>query len=121
MLELSAEAAAGNVLISVSDNGPGLPGGDVNRLFDPFKRGVKTGNGAVAGVGLGLAISRTIARVHGAQLIGKNNADGPGCTFTLILPLPEEEEAEEEAKEKETEKDGKPLVTAPAEVAADKA
>ena len=120
-IELSAEAAAGNVLISVSDNGPGLPGGDVNRLFDPFKRGVKTGNGAVAGVGLGLAISRTIARVHGAQLIGKNNADGPGCTFTLILPPPEEEEAEEEAKEKETEKDGKPLVTAPAEVAADKA
>lgn len=47
-IELSAEAAAGNVLISVSDNGPGLPGGDVNRLFDPFKRGVKTGNGAVA-------------------------------------------------------------------------
>ena len=82
---------------------------------------MKTGNGAVAGVGLGLAISRTIARVHGAQLIGKNNADGPGCTFTLILPLPEEEEAEEEAKEKETEKDGKPLVTAPAEVVADKA
>ena len=46
----------------------------------------------MTGVGLGLAVSRMIARVHGAQLIAKNNADGPGATFTLILPAVREDE-----------------------------
>ena len=88
-VELTAEASAESVLVSVTDNGPGLPEDDVNRLFDPFRRGVKKGAedgcSGVAGVGLGLAVSRMIARVHGAQLIAKNNAEGEGATFTLIL------------------------------------
>ena len=78
------------MLVSVTDNGPGLPEDDVNRLFDPFRRGDK--KEGVTGVGLGLAVSRMIARVHGAQLIAKNNADGPGATFTLILPAVREDE-----------------------------
>ena len=89
-IELTGERAAENVLVSVTDNGPGLPEDDVNRLFDPFRRGDK--KEGVTGVGLGLAVSRMIARVHGAQLIAKNNADGPGATFTLILPAVREDE-----------------------------
>ncbi len=88
VIELSGECSAESVLISVTDNGPGLPDDDVNKLFDPFRRGAKAdAAGGVAGVGLGLAVSRMIARVHGAQLIAKNNADGPGACFTLILPV----------------------------------
>ena len=87
-IELTGECSAESVLISVTDNGPGLPDDDVNKLFDPFRRGAKMEpSGGVAGVGLGLAVSRMIARVHGAQLIAKNNTDGPGASFTLILPL----------------------------------
>ncbi len=93
-IELTGECSAESVLISVTDNGPGLPDDDVNKLFDPFRRGAKMElSGGVAGVGLGLAVSRMIARVHGAQLIAKNNKDGPGASFTLILPVKKDGEA----------------------------
>ena len=76
--------------MSLTDNGQELPEDDVTRLLTHFRRGDK--KEGVPGVRMGLAVSRMIARVHGAQLIAKNNADGPGATFTLILPAVREDE-----------------------------
>ena len=85
------------ITLSVMDDGPGLPKNS-QRLFDPFRRGQKESN--VAGVGLGLAICRTIARVHDADLVALPSSLGGAC-FTLALPLVEMPEIEDEELQNE--------------------
>jgi signal transduction histidine kinase len=70
----------GHVRVSVLDSGPGLPAGQPQRLFEPFhttKRG---------GMGMGLAISRSIVEAHGGH-IGARNRGGAGAVFSFTLPV----------------------------------
>jgi len=62
----------------VRDNGPGIPEPLRARLFEPFVTGKPNG------VGIGLALSRRIARAHGGDL--ELEAPGPGASFLLTLP-----------------------------------
>ena len=73
------------VMVAVHDNGPGLPAGDPQKLFDPFRRGQKESK---IGVGLGLAICRSIARAHNADLLALPSTMG-GASFILMLPYVE--------------------------------
>jgi hypothetical protein len=66
------------MLVQVIDNGPGIS--DQERIFDPF---VTTKNN---GMGIGLAVSRSIVEAHGGRLWAENNASG-GATFSVALPL----------------------------------
>lgn len=71
--------------ITVADDGPGLPEGSEERIFEKFYRGnpnVDAGRGS----GLGLAICRAIAKVHGGTITASNRSSG-GAQFTLRLPL----------------------------------
>jgi two-component system, OmpR family, sensor histidine kinase KdpD len=77
------EDAQSEVAISVSDDGPGLPIGDEERLFEKFERGRR--EDAIAGVGLGLAIARAIVVAHGGRITAKNAEQG-GAVFTVYLP-----------------------------------
>jgi two-component system sensor histidine kinase KdpD len=70
--------------ICVSDNGPGLPEGAAERLFDKFTRG--TVESGAPGVGLGLAICRSIVLAHGGQ-ISARNLDPHGAAFEFTLPM----------------------------------
>jgi signal transduction histidine kinase len=72
-------------LLSVADHGPGIPAAEQERIFQQFERG-STG-GQVAGLGLGLFISRQIAEAHGGRLELRSEP-GQGAEFTLRLPLP---------------------------------
>ena len=74
------------VMVAVHDNGPGLPAGDPQKFFDPFRRGQKESK--IAGVGLGLAICRSIARAHNADLLALPSTMG-GASFILMLPYVE--------------------------------
>jgi two-component system sensor histidine kinase KdpD len=74
------------VRVVVEDDGPGLPAGDPARMFDKFQRG--SGEGAVAGVGLGLTICRAIIRAHGGEIEARRRAGG-GARFELTLPTKE--------------------------------
>jgi len=71
------------VRVTVGDVGPGLPPGDLARLFEKFHRG--TGEGAVVGVGLGLAICQAIVLAHGG-VIEAHRRDGGGSSFEFTLP-----------------------------------
>jgi two-component system sensor histidine kinase KdpD len=71
-------------LISVADDGPGLPAGDPERLFEKFQRGRSESN--IVGVGLGLAICRAAARLHGGDIRACNNPGG-GARFEISLPV----------------------------------
>ena len=65
-ITLRAERGDGELRVSVEDAGPGLPAGDPDRLFAKFQRGAA--EGAIGGVGLGLAICRAIVQLHGGQI-----------------------------------------------------
>ena len=90
---LSAEVIADQLSVSVSDNGPGLPKGREEAVFQKFTRGER--ESATPGVGLGLSICRAIVEAHQGRIVGMNRPGG-GATFTLTLPLGDPPEAESE-------------------------
>jgi two-component system, OmpR family, sensor histidine kinase KdpD len=75
------------MVVTVADDGPGLPVGSEETIFDRFYRGA-TGPDAGRGSGLGLAICRAITRLHGGSIKAANRAGG-GAAFTIRLPLAE--------------------------------
>ncbi|HWI12847.1 MAG TPA: DUF4118 domain-containing protein [Burkholderiales bacterium] len=82
-IDITAGVRGTSVEVSVCDRGPGVPR-DAERLFQQFERGER--ESATPGVGLGLAISRTIVEAHGGTLGARNRADGGAC-FMFTLPL----------------------------------
>ena len=66
--DASDASDAATLTLSVEDSGPGIPQDERERVLDRFRRGA-AGTGAATGSGLGLAIVRSIAAVHGAQLV----------------------------------------------------
>jgi len=72
-------------LITISDSGPGIPAAKLETIFEPFVQLAKSPASPGAGLGLGLAISRDLARGMGGNLTVAS-AFGEGATFTLSLP-----------------------------------
>lgn len=69
--------------LRVCDNGPGVPADMAQRIFDPFFTTKPMGTGT----GLGLSVSRAIARDHGGDLLLDHQREGEGACFVLRLPL----------------------------------
>ena len=84
-IAVTVRSEGNNALVTVADRGPGIAVEDQPRLFEPFWR-ASAAEGAVSGMGLGLYISREIARAHGGALAAVSTP-GEGSTFTLTLPL----------------------------------
>jgi len=83
---VSAALAGAEVEISVSDDGPGIPAEQLERIFDRFTRGDAGLTQRVGGTGLGLAISKSLAEAHGGS-ISAESVVGQGSTFRLRLPI----------------------------------
>jgi PAS domain S-box-containing protein len=71
-------------VIQIRDHGPGVPLGDLDRIFERFERATALRN--LGGLGLGLYVSREIVHAHGGSIAGCTLADGGAC-FTVRLPL----------------------------------
>lgn len=92
---ISARTTQQDVLVSISDEGPGLPGSLEDQMFEKFTRGEK--ESAKAGVGLGLSICKAIIEAHGGKIGARNkltfNGNDhskthiTGAIFTFSLPL----------------------------------
>jgi len=82
---VSARAAGTGVAIGVQDEGPGIPASEQQRIFEQFVRGADAVTGSTRGVGIGLALVRTIAEGHGGT-VTLRSAPGEGSTFTMTLP-----------------------------------
>lgn len=78
---------AGQMILRVSDNGPGIPASDQPYIFDKFYRGSNIPN-EIPGTGLGLAIVKSIVDHHSGR-IWVDSVLGEGTTFTVVLPLAE--------------------------------
>ncbi|WP_243310497.1 sensor histidine kinase [Fundidesulfovibrio agrisoli] len=88
-VDILAHMRKQSVVIEVRDNGPGLPPGDHDKLFERFQRGDR---GGPEGYGLGLAICRAVVKAHGGEITARDNAPS-GARFTITLPLHEHEES----------------------------
>ena len=85
-VSVRAESNGEQVLIRISDEGPGIPQGDLERVFDTFYR-VRKGDHVRAGTGLGLSICRGFVEAMGGTIAAENRADRSGAIFTVSLPL----------------------------------
>lgn len=77
--------ARGVVRFSVSDTGPGIEPDSISRIFEPFDQGQRASRSTLDGTGLGLTISRELARLLGGE-IDVTSELGKGSTFSLTLP-----------------------------------
>ena len=84
IVRLTAEVAGADLLVSISDGGPGIPKGQEEAIFEKFVRGAR--ESATPGVGLGLAISRAIVEAHRGKIWAENSPTG-GARFCFTLPL----------------------------------
>jgi signal transduction histidine kinase len=83
-VEVLARLDDGQAVISISDHGPGIPPGELERIFDRFER---DGGDRLDGFGLGLWITRQIVQAHGGTTIAQSRV-GEGSRFEIRLPIP---------------------------------
>ena len=84
-ITVSCEASADTASISVTDTGRGIPKEKLEAIFEPFVQLGRSLSSAHEGMGLGLSISRDLARAMNGDLIVASKV-GDGSTFTLVLP-----------------------------------
>jgi len=82
-IEISARFEGKKLLLQVADSGPGLPPGEIDRIFDLFHR---VPNSKPGGTGLGLAIVKGFVEAQGGQVQAANGMNG-GAIFNIFLPV----------------------------------
>jgi signal transduction histidine kinase len=83
-IAMDARVQAGQILLSITDTGIGIPADDLSRIYDPFYRG--TNSRREQGFGLGLATVKSIIESHGWSISVASKV-GAGTTFTVRMPL----------------------------------
>lgn len=87
-IRIRAHVESGQVILQVSDNGPGIPFADQPYIFDKFYRASNV-SAETPGTGLGLAIVKSIVENHQGR-IWVDSTPGQGTTFTVVLPAADE-------------------------------
>jgi two-component system sensor histidine kinase KdpD len=85
-LRISVDSDAQELRFSVSDQGPGIPDHEREKIFDMFYTAARGDRGG-QGTGLGLAICQGMIGAHGGRVSVSEGIDGHGATLTLHLPL----------------------------------
>lgn len=87
LVELAAEKRDGALRLTISDNGPGIPGEEQPKLFRKFYQIDADFTGQIPGFGLGLAFVKNVVEAHGGR-VGLSSEPGKGSRFWLEIPLP---------------------------------
>jgi signal transduction histidine kinase len=87
VVEVAVTANGTNVLLAVSDEGPGIPDDERDRVFERFFRGKGAEVTGTRGTGLGLAVVKELAERMGGSVGAENRPEG-GARFTVVLPRP---------------------------------
>ena len=85
-IRIEAVASTAEVVLSIVDEGPGIPPADRGKVFDMFYR-VRAGDGQRAGTGLGLAICKGIVEAHGGRIVVSEGSNGRGTRISVALPV----------------------------------
>jgi PAS domain S-box-containing protein len=86
----SRAPASAELVVAITDTGIGLADGELKGVFEAFQQGEHARNGRshrFGGLGLGLAISRTLVELHAGRIEAQSEGRGRGATFTITLPL----------------------------------
>jgi signal transduction histidine kinase len=100
-IRVTARARGADVLVSVIDDGPGIPESQLEQIFERFTRGDAGLTQRVGGTGLGLAIARSLVELHGGAL-AVDSTPGVGSSFSFSLPTAAPAGAEDRAAAAET-------------------
>jgi signal transduction histidine kinase len=84
-VKVAVSGLAGEVAISVTDRGPGIPVSEMPRLFEAFYRGRRAREEQIRGSGLGLSLVQQVAREHGGR-VEVDSSPGNGSVFSIVLP-----------------------------------
>jgi two-component system sensor histidine kinase KdpD len=85
-IEVNVRADDDAVTVSVRDHGPGLPRGDLERVFDKFYRTDSSDSQSAYGYGLGLYVCRRLVEAQGGRIWAENHDTG-GAVFSFFLPV----------------------------------
>lgn len=89
-VRLDKDESEGRCIVTVVDDGPGVPLGERDKIFEPFYQIHGQGQGNASGVGLGLSLVRDICQWHGGEVryeAGDGGHRGVGSRFVMVLPL----------------------------------
>ena len=87
-IRISVQELEGKVHVSVADNGPGIPDGDKDRVFEMFYTGASCAADSRRSLGLGLSLCRSIIHAHGGSISVRDNHPS-GAIFEFTLPSEE--------------------------------
>ena len=93
-ITIGAKAEAPMVVLWVEDEGSGIPEGDPDKVFEMFYTGVKRSPDSRRGIGLGLALCRSIIQAHGGEITAEN-VHPHGARFMFTLPIAEVKDYEQ--------------------------
>lgn len=97
LIELSVDRQGGEAFVVVRDNGMGIPANKLLHIFDLFSQGEQNAQTKKSGgLGVGLYMSRELARLHGGEVTASSEGVGKGSEFTLRLPIKAKEIPEKE-------------------------
>jgi signal transduction histidine kinase len=85
-IHLRMQAQHGRVAVSVSDNGIGIGPKLISSVFDLFTQGNRTSDRAQGGLGLGLALVKSLVELHGGSVSARSEGQGKGSEFSFELP-----------------------------------
>jgi PAS domain S-box-containing protein len=76
---------AGEIHVEISDTGIGLEPEQATRIFEAFEQGERAVTRQFGGLGLGLAITRNLVKMHGGEIVARSEGKGRGATFALVF------------------------------------
>ncbi len=82
-----ATSRSNRIEVQIADNGAGIPASFIDRVFEPFAQASQATTRTFGGLGIGLAIARSIVTLHGGSITAHSDGEGRGSTFTVQLPL----------------------------------
>jgi signal transduction histidine kinase/CheY-like chemotaxis protein len=88
-ITVRVEHVANEAVVSVLDDGAGMPADLVSRVFDPFVQGHRDLDRAQGGLGIGLTLVRRLAELHGGRAVAESEGLGRGSEFRVYLPAVE--------------------------------
>lgn len=86
VVRVTTRREADDVLVEVSDRGPGIPAEETTHIFELFGQGVRSGAAEASGLGIGLHLVKRLTELHGGH-VGVNSEPHSGSTFWVRLPL----------------------------------
>lgn len=87
MISLTAKLDGDQVVVTVKDNGAGIPADKLDSIFDMFMQVDRTAERSQGGLGIGLTLVKRLAEMHGGTIEAKSGGEGQGSEFVVTLPV----------------------------------